>query len=146
MVVPRAAVPSSAASRGTTTPIRPRSSASRQRPAASDSGEEKRERAANGRRALGGRRGALWEWRLFQDGGGGRRAGRRSLLVPGQYPSSGRGRPRRGLRPGAAPWPGQAAAWRGSGDRCGGVRDSRRVLAGQAVSWGRPVRVRSALE
>ncbi|KAM6230501.1 protein hinderin-like [Porphyrio hochstetteri] len=39
-------------------------------PAAPDSGGAKPARAANGRRAAGERRGALWEWRLFQDGGG----------------------------------------------------------------------------
>lgn len=57
--------------RRTTAPTTPRSSARPQRPALCSGRGAKAARAANGRLALGGRRGALWEWRLFQDGGGG---------------------------------------------------------------------------
>lgn len=147
-VVPRGRRAPPARARRTTTPSMPLSSACRQSPAAPGSGEAQPARSANGRRAPGGRRGALWEWRLFQDGGGGRRAGRRRLLEPGQYPSVGRrqlGGPAAGAsvpglcRDGGA-WAAGVSAGvpgRGSGPggRCGGERGGR-VLAGKAVSWG----------
>lgn len=105
-------------------------------------GREMPERAANGRRALWGRRGALWEWRLFQDGGDGRWAGRRCLLEPGQYPSVGRaqlggsaggGVSAPGLCPGGGPSAGSPGRGSMPWGRClgGGVG-----LAGEAASCG----------